>query len=247
LAKKAFIYGFHAVHASLLRQAEKIQVLMVDPKRHDARMQELIKLAEQHGVKLQLQSRLELNSLANTHHHQGVLAFITPSIPQNLESFLDSLPNPFLLVLDGIQDPHNLGACLRTANAAGLDAVIAPKDRATGITPAVTKVACGATLQTPFFQVTNLARTLKGLKEKGIWLYGASEHAESLYSELTYSGAIAVVMGSEGQGLRRLTKSHCDFMVRIPMSGMVPSLNISVATGILLYEIRRQLKRSPPS
>jgi 23S rRNA (guanosine2251-2'-O)-methyltransferase len=238
----AIIYGFHAVHAYLLRQAGRIQVIIIDSHRHDVRMKHLLVIAKQNDIEIRQQSRKDLDSLCGHSHHQGIIAFThLQEQSQDLEEFLDGISLPFLLILDGVQDPHNLGACLRTADAAGLHAVIAPKDRAVGMTPVVSKVASGATLSTPFFQVTNLARTLKMLKERGIWLYGTSEHAEKLYTEVEYSGALGIVMGSEGKGLRRLTEESCDYLIRIPMLGTVPSLNVSVATGVCVFEVVRQL------
>lgn len=237
----AIIYGFHAVHSLLTRDAERVQYLIVDKSRHDARMQEIIELAKKKQLKITSETKKEMTSLVGHEHHQGVLAAVrSQENIDSLDEFLEKIESPFLLILDGIQDPHNLGACLRSANAAGVDAVIAPKDRAVGITPVVAKIASGASLYTPFFQVTNLARTLEMLKDRRIWLYGTSEHATQLYNEVELVGALGIVMGSEGKGLRRLTEEHCDFLIRIPMLGTVPSLNVSVATGICLFEVVRQ-------
>ncbi len=239
--KNAIIYGFHAVQSVLSRHPDRIQLLILDSQRNDRRMQTFVELANEKRVKIKHQTKKEIFHLVQHEHHQGVIAIVEQqSNIEDLETFLDQIANPFLLILDGVQDPQNLGACLRSANAAGVDAVIAPKDRAVGITPVVTKVASGATLYTPFFQVTNLARTLEMLKQKRIWLYGTSDHAEQLYTEVNFTGAIAIVMGSEGKGLRYLTETHCDFLIRIPMLGTVPSLNVSVATGICLFEVVRQ-------
>lgn len=241
MSELAILYGFHAVNSCLQRQPDRINLLMIDSHRHDARMTQLLEKAKQHNIKIEQSSREELNKASDDRHHQGVVAYLKAEPhPEDLDEFLEGIAQPFLLILDGVQDPHNLGACLRTANAAGVNAVIAPKDRAVGLTPVVAKVASGATLYTPFFQVTNLARTLSQLKEKGIWLYGTSEHAQTAYNEVEYSGAVGIVMGSEGKGLRRLTEEHCDYLIRIPMLGTVPSLNVSVATGICLFEVVRQ-------
>lgn len=234
------IYGFHAVNACLQRQHEQIQLIVIDGSREDARMKELLQTSRRLGVKVEEQTRYELEVICSSRHHQGIVAVMKSGPPQDLEQFLDTVDAPFLLILDSIQDPHNLGACLRTANAAGVHAVIAPKDRACGITSVVSKVASGAAVFTPFFQVTNLARTLEKLKARGIWLYGASERGSQLYAEVNYSRSLAIVMGAEGKGLRRLTEESCDFLIRIPMLGAVSSLNVSVATGICLYEIVRQ-------
>ena len=158
-----------------------------------------------------------------------------------MPDFLEALTEPaFLLVLDGVQDPHNLGACLRTADAAGVHAVIMPQDRAVGITPVVHKVACGAVESVPIFTVTNLARTLRQLRDAGIWIYGASDAADEELYGCDLQGPIALVLGSEGKGLRRLTREHCDHLLAIPMAGQVESLNVSVAAGVLLFEARRQ-------
>jgi 23S rRNA (guanosine2251-2'-O)-methyltransferase len=238
---ESILYGFHAVSSCLLRQPDRIRLLLVDAHRKDERMTRLLDMAKRNDIEIKPSSRAELDKLSADTHHQGVVAYLnTQPLPEDLEEFLEHTAQPFLLILDGVQDPHNLGACLRTANAAGVNAVIAPKDRAVGLTPVVAKVASGATLYTPFFQVTNLARTLSQIKERGIWLYGTSENAETHYNEVDYSGAVAIVMGSEGKGLRRLTEEHCDYLISIPMLGTVSSLNVSVATGVCLFEVVRQ-------
>lgn len=234
------IYGFHAVNSFLTKRPDRIEYIVVDKDRHDQRMQQLLDSAKKKNIKVKHETRKELNALIDK-ENQGVVAVVRhEKFTDDLDVLLDGLVSPFLLILDGVQDPHNLGACLRTANAAGVDAVIAPKDRAVGITPIVEKVASGAALYTPFYQVTNLARTLQTLKDRGIWLFGTSEHAPKLYNEVDMTGSVAIVMGSEGKGLRRLTEEHCDFLIRIPMVGLVPSLNVSVATGICLFEAVRQ-------
>jgi 23S rRNA (guanosine2251-2'-O)-methyltransferase len=235
-----FIYGFHAVLSFLSKRSDRVDYLMVDSQRQDARIEQLIALASSKNIAIKRSNRKALNALV-AGNHQGMVASIRSlSFSQDLGAFLENLAVPFLLILDGIQDPHNLGACLRTANAAGVDAVIAPKDRAAGITPVVVKIASGALLNTPFFQVTNLARTLGDLKERGVWLFGTSEHAEDLYTEVDLTGPVAIIMGSEGKGLRQLTEKHCDYLIKIPMQGSVTSLNVSVATGICLFEVVRQ-------
>jgi 23S rRNA (guanosine2251-2'-O)-methyltransferase len=194
---------------------------------------------------LQWRDRAQLDQLAGDSHHQGVVARVREQAPGDehaLASFLEALPEaPFLLLLDGVTDPHNLGACLRTAAGAGVHAVITPRDKSASITPVVRKVAVGAAESLPFFQVTNLARTMTMLKERGIWLVGTAldETAKSLY-EQSLTGALGIVMGAEGSGLRRLTQEHCDYLVYIPMGGGMESLNVSVATGVTLFEARRQ-------
>lgn len=237
-------YGIHAVMAILKNKPDIIQKLWLQKDRQDARFQEIKALAQQQGKVIQLVSKAELDKLATDHVHQGVIAAIheTPNYTEaDLQNLLqNSKQPPLLLILDGVQDPHNVGACLRTANAAGVTAVIVPKDNAAGITAVTRKVASGAAETTPLIQVTNLARTMRFLKEQGIWLYGTSDDAkESLY-QTSLTGALGLVMGAEGQGMRRLTQEQCDGMMHIPMLGQVSSLNVSVATGICLFETLRQ-------
>lgn len=245
---KLMIYGFHAINSYLSRRPHRIDLIIIDSSRQDARMQDLVDTAKKHHIKIEAMSRAELEILTEHAAHQGVIAWVKPQPASNLEEFLETTTHPlFLLILDGVQDPHNLGACIRTADAAGIDAVITPKDRAVGITPVVSKVASGATTSTPYFQVTNLTRTLRMLQDRGVWLYGASEHATQLYFEVDLTGPVAIVLGSEGKGLRRLTEEACDFLIRIPMFGSVSSLNVSVATGVCLFEAvrQRQMKNKP--
>jgi 23S rRNA (guanosine2251-2'-O)-methyltransferase len=237
------VYGRHAVHSLLVSRPEAVIALTVSGS--DQRLAAILQAAGQAGIPLARVGRRELDDLLPGKNHQGVMAQVTGGtceLPEAaLPALLESLAEPaFLLVLDGIQDPHNLGACLRSADAAGVHAVLLPKDRAAGITPVVHKVACGAVQTMPVFIVTNLARTLRSLKEAGIWLYGAAGDAsQDLYAS-DLQGPIALVLGSEGSGLRRLTRELCDHLVSIPMAGSVPSLNVSVAAGVLLFEARRQ-------
>ena len=235
------IFGLHAVTAAL-RSGRECHRLWLQDNRRDARLNDIEARAHKLGVTVERVARRALDQLAEDTHHQGVIGeFGVPVGPDNLEELLDGLDEPpFLLVLDGVQDPHNLGACLRTADAAGVHAVVAPKDRACGITPVVRKVAAGAAETMPFFAVTNIARTLKDLKERGIWLAGAAGDADQALYELDLTGPIALVMGAEGEGLRRLTRESCDWLAKLPMSGHVESLNVSVATGICLFEAVRQ-------
>lgn len=238
-------YGFHAVQALLEKTPEQVREIYFQQGKQDQRVQQLLKIAERYKINLHAKSRHELDALI-PEQHQGIIAVCmneTPELINNLDDLLDQLNEPpFLLILDGVQDPHNLGACLRSANAAGVHAVIAPKDRAVGITPVVRKVASGAAEHTPFITVTNLARTMEMLKERGIWLYGAAEEAtESLY-EIDLTGAAALVLGAEGDGLRRLTRETCDKLLSIPTVGNISSLNVSVATGVCLFEALRQRK-----
>jgi 23S rRNA (guanosine2251-2'-O)-methyltransferase len=242
--KKQHIYGLHTVTVILKNTPEKVLNIYVQKDRHDRKIQHILKLAEQHALKPQLISRKKLDQLLPECRHQGVIAIVKNSMKYheaNLEDLLDNLTEPpFLLILDGVQDPHNLGACLRSANAAGVHAVIAPKDNAVGITPIVCKVACGAAEMMPFIPVTNLARTMRMLKDNGVWLYGAEAESEVSIYERNLTGPIGIVLGAEGKGLRRLTREHCDELMSIPMHGTVASLNVSVATGICLFEAIRQ-------
>jgi 23S rRNA (guanosine2251-2'-O)-methyltransferase len=205
-------------------------------------MHSIVVLAEKNNIPLTTVSRQELDKMVNG-HHQGIIADCSehPTYHEtDLECLLAEISKPLLLVLDSITDPHNLGACLRSADAAGVDAVIIPKDKSATVNATVRKVACGAAESVPIISVTNLARVLRQLKDAGIWLYGlAGEAQESIYkADLT--GNVAIVMGAEGSGLRRLTRDHCDYLVNIPMLGHVNSLNVSVATGVALFEVVRQ-------
>ncbi|NOX77085.1 MAG: 23S rRNA (guanosine(2251)-2'-O)-methyltransferase RlmB [Gammaproteobacteria bacterium] len=241
------LFGLHAVQAALERDPRNVAELWVDGKRHDKRMADILALAEQARVPVHHVDKSTLEKRAAQGRHQGVVARIhTPRVYTEAElgTLLDRLDDPpFLLVLDGITDPHNLGACLRSADAAGVHAVIAPKDRAATLTATAMKVASGAAQTVPFVQVTNLARCLRNLKERGIWLVGLDGYAEQTVYDTDLKGPLGIVMGAEGQGLRRLSKEHCDFLVNIPMAGTVESLNVSVATGVCLFEALRQRTR----
>jgi len=247
MSKHQDIYGIHAVAVLLNLQPDCVAQLFVQKSRQDKRIQALLDTANQVGISVQLMGRDALDKRAASRMHQGVIADCVrlPSYQEaDIEIILQQANEPaLLLILDGIQDPHNLGACLRTANAMGVHVVIAPKDRAAGITPVVTKVSCGASLLTPFIQVTNLARTLKNLQQQGIWIVGADADSEQMIHEVDCTIPTALVMGAEGKGLRELSKKHCDFLAKIPMTGAVESLNVSVATGMCLYEINRQRNR----
>jgi len=238
------VFGFHAVASRLRQNPASVQEVLVDKTRKDARMQDLLQIAEQKGVRVMQMEKERLDGLAANGRHQGVLARVadTPLPYQDVHDILESdlSEPPFFLVLDGVEDPHNLGACLRVADAMGVHAVIAPKDRAAGLNATVRKVACGAAETVPFLAVTNLARTLRELKDAGVWLVGAAAEAEGDLFGAKFAGPIAMVLGAEGTGLRRLTAETCDQLVRIPMFGTVESLNVSVASGICLYEARRQ-------
>jgi 23S rRNA (guanosine2251-2'-O)-methyltransferase len=237
------VFGIHAVGNVLKRSNERVREMYVQQGRDDERLQELFSLAKQYGISVQVVKKTFLDEKAEG-NHQGVALRVRAAQVKgenDLLRQLDSLDEPaFLLILDSITDPHNLGACLRTADAAGVHAVIAPKDNAVGITSTVSKVACGAAETVPFYQVTNLARCLKELQERGIWLYGtAGEASESVY-KTDLKGPIGILMGAEGKGLRRLTREACDHLIHIPMKGDVSSLNVSVATGVCLFEALRQ-------
>lgn len=245
MAKNVLIYGLHAVQAYLDRHPEGVLEIFLLKSRDDERLNTLINALRPLGLALQWRERQQLDELAGDSHHQGVVARVREQAPGDehaLMDFLDGLSAPpFLLLLDNVTDPHNLGACLRTADAAGVHAVITPRDKSAPITPVVRKVAVGAAESLPFFQVTNLARTMAALRARGIWLIGTAleEGAKPLYAT-DLKGPLGVVMGAEGSGLRRLTREHCDLLVCIPMAGSVESLNVSVATGVTLFEARRQ-------
>lgn len=239
------IFGLHAVNAAL--QQGKVSALWVDRQRHDERLRQLLSQAEQQGVTVHHSDRQHLGKLANGGRHQGVVAEpLAPRPAQTLDTLLDNTPEPLLLILDGVQDPHNLGACLRSADAAGVHAVIAPSDRAVGLTATVRKVACGAAEHIAFFPVTNLARQLRELQQRGVWIVGTADDAPAPLYDCDLRGPLAIVMGAEERGLRRLTREHCDHLVHIPMLGSVSSLNVSVATGVVLFEALRQRHSSHP-
>ena len=237
------VYGIHAVRAVLENDAQNIDEALVQAQIKNDQVQELVKKLAQQNVRVRTLPRKELDELCKG-NHQGIIVRyqVAKTLNENdLPGLLEGLDElPFVLILDNIQDPHNLGACLRTANAAGVHAVIAPKNKSVGITSTVRKVACGAAEITPFVQVTNLARTLEWLKAQGIWISGTDASADKTIYESDYKGAVGIVIGSEGGGLRRLSREACDFLVNIPMVGQVESLNASVATAICLYEVRRQ-------
>jgi 23S rRNA (guanosine2251-2'-O)-methyltransferase len=236
------IFGFHAVLARLRADPASVTEIYLDEDRKDARAKDLVLVAEKAGVTLMRVPARRLDGFYGGGRHQGVvaMAFEKPA-RESLEDLLDSLKEaPLLLVLDGVTDPHNLGACLRVADAAGVHAVIAPKDRAAGISAAVSKVASGAAESVPYYMVTNLARTLDELKERNIWIVGADERAEKSLYESDLPEAVAWVLGAEGEGMRRLTRERCDVLVKIPMRGSIASLNVSVASGLCVFESRRR-------
>jgi 23S rRNA (guanosine2251-2'-O)-methyltransferase len=244
-----FIHGFHAVIARLRAQPRSVEEVYVDRARRDARMRDLVKMAEGAGVRVMQVDAPRLDGMAGGERHQGVVAAARPvALAKSLDDLLDALTEPpLLLVLDGITDPHNLGACLRVADGAGVHAVVAPKDRSAGLSGAAIKVASGAADSVPYITVTNLARTLDELKERGIWVVGTADDAPRSLYEAEIPGAVAWVLGAEGEGMRQLTRARCDLLVRIPMLGACGSLNVSVAAGVALYESRRRRLATPIS
>jgi 23S rRNA (guanosine2251-2'-O)-methyltransferase len=236
------LFGFHAVGVRLKTAPQSIVEIYFEPTRRDARMRQFVAKAQEAGVRLIEADALRIAKLSGSHGHQGVAARVEPlSQVHSLDELLESLTEPaLLLVLDGVTDPHNLGACLRVADGAGVHAVIAPKDHAVGVNATVAKVASGAAETVPYFMVTNLARTLNELKERNIWCIGTSEDAPKTLYEVDLKGPVALVLGAEGEGIRQLTRKTCDELVRLPMKGAVESLNVSVASGVCLYEAVRQ-------
>jgi 23S rRNA (guanosine2251-2'-O)-methyltransferase len=241
------VYGLHAVTAAIKRNAAGVAEVFVDAGRQDPRIRRLLDAAQSAGVRVHSADAMRLDGLARGSRHQGVVAFVqSQALASSLDEVLEAVSGPpLLLVLDGVQDPHNLGACLRVADGMGVHAVVAPKDRAVGLSPTVHKVASGAAESVPFVTVTNLARTLRDLKDKGIWVVGTAEAAPASLFDTRLNGPLALVLGAEGEGLRRLTQETCDTLVCIPMLGTVESLNVSVAAGICLYEARRQRRGAP--
>lgn len=237
--------GFHAVRSRLQLKPASVKEIYLDAVRKDNRVKDLKALAERVGVRIITVDAARIDGMAGGTRHQGVVAKADDlAMPQFVEDILDPLQEagevPLLLLLDGVTDPHNLGACLRVADGAGAHAVIAPKDRSCGLTVAAIKVASGAAETVPFIAVTNLARTMRDLKDRHIWLAGADDEAPQSIYQAKLDGALGLVLGAEGEGLRRLTKDTCDALVSIPMQGSVESLNVSVASGVCLYEARRR-------
>jgi 23S rRNA (guanosine2251-2'-O)-methyltransferase len=238
------LFGFHAVGVRVKTAPQSIIEIYFDPTRRDARMRQFIERATESGVRLIEADGPRLAKLSGGHGHQGVAARVSEikqvhSLDELLEG-IEKVEAPLILVLDGVTDPHNLGACLRVADGAGAHAVIAPKDHAVGINATVAKVASGAAETVPYFMVTNLARTLNELKERNIWIIGTSDDAPKTLYQVDLKGATALVLGAEGDGMRQLTRKTCDELISIPMCGGVESLNVSVASGVCLYEARRQ-------
>ncbi|MCE0757763.1 23S rRNA (guanosine(2251)-2'-O)-methyltransferase RlmB [Marinobacter sp. G11] len=238
-----YVFGWHAVDAVLKREPERLQQVWIQTGRQDKRVKSVTDALDSLGVRWKVVHRRELDERVSG-VHQGVVAAVSESREWTEDDLLAQLSNsdkpPFLLVLDGVTDPHNLGACMRTADAVGVQAVIVPKDKSASLTPVARKVACGAAETVPFVRVTNLARFLRELKDLGVWLIGTAGEADAGLYQADFKGPVALVMGAEGKGMRRLTREHCDQLINIPMQGHVDSLNVSVATGVCLYEALRQ-------
>ena len=237
------IFGIHAVEALLERDPQRFQEVYILKGRDDRRLQPLVSALETQEVAVQVTTRQWLDSKAEGAVHQGIVALVKPGRQYqegDLPDLLEKTEQPFLLILDGVTDPHNLGACLRSADAAGVHAVIVPKDRSASLNATAKKVACGAAETVPLIRVTNLARTMRLLQEYHIWIVGTAGEADHTLYQSKMTGPMALVMGAEGEGMRRLTREHCDELISIPMAGSVSSLNVSVATGICLFEAVRQ-------
>lgn len=243
-----WIYGIHAVETALTQQPEGIQEVRFQEGRDDKKTQRLAQLCQKQKVRVQYVPRKELDQLFTKNKervvHQGVVALTAMAKAQgeaDLHRLVEGIEGtPLIVILDGITDPHNLGACLRSADAAGAHAVVIPKDKSAQLNATVSKVACGAAESVPVFSVTNLARTMKKLQDQGIWIFGTAGEAEQTIYEHDLTIPAAIVMGAEGDGMRRLTREQCDYLIKLPMAGVVSSLNVSVATGVCLYEVVRQ-------
>lgn len=239
-----YVYGIHAVAALLNNPHRPTHKLYINDDRRDDRLQTILKLAEEHQIPIERLASQKMNQRFPDVVHQGVVASaakLPDYIEADLQHLLESNTKPALiLILDGVTDPHNLGACLRSADAAGVDFVIIPKDKNASVTPVVSKVACGAAESVPLVRVTNLARAMEHIKQQGVWIYGAAGEATSSIYQLDCKTSIAIVMGAEDKGMRHLTREQCDGLFSLPMLGTVTSLNVSVATGVCLYEVVRQ-------
>lgn len=238
-----FVFGWHAVEAVLKREPERLQQVWIQTGRQDRRVKSITDELDQLGVSWKVVHRRELDARVSG-VHQGIVAAVSESREWTEDDLLAQLAAsdkpPFLLVLDGVTDPHNLGACLRTADGVGVQAVIVPRDKSASLTPVARKVACGAAETVPLVRVTNLARCLRALRDQGVWLIGTAGEAKANLYQADFTGPVALVMGAEGKGMRRLTREHCDQLIHIPMLGHVDSLNVSVASGVCLYEALRQ-------
>jgi 23S rRNA (guanosine2251-2'-O)-methyltransferase len=246
MSAEQIIYRFHSITSHIRMDPLSIKEIFIDEFRTDGRVGDLMKLIETNQIKYHLSSKDRLDGFISNQKHQGVVAIIREVKNKHvtIEDIVETdKSEPFLfLILDGIEDPHNLGACFRVADAMGVDAIVCPKDNAVGLNSTVRKVASGGADSVPFVVVTNLARTIRYLKEKGVFIYGTDDEASNTIGQISFNGSVALIMGSEGKGMRRLTKELCDDIFSIPMLGQVESLNVSVASGICLYEIIRQKK-----
>ncbi|MDH6420148.1 23S rRNA (guanosine2251-2'-O)-methyltransferase [Polynucleobacter sphagniphilus] len=248
---KQILVGFHAVQARLRVDPESLKSVYFDPSRRDRRMGDFLKQAEETlGERLHAADAERLHKLAGHDRHQGVVALaekmtIARTITEVIEDVEGAKEKPLFLILDGVTDPHNFGACLRVADGAGVNAVVIPKDRSASINATVSKVSSGASEVMPVITVTNLVRSMKEMQESGVWIIGTDDRAEKSIYDIDLTGSIAIVMGAEGEGMRRLTKETCDELVHIPMQGVVSSLNVSVASGVCLYEALRQRLAKP--
>jgi 23S rRNA (guanosine2251-2'-O)-methyltransferase len=237
------IYGFHSIEAILNNEPERFLEIYALKGREDKRLNPIINEARRFGISVQFMQRKALDNKSKGEQHQGIIANVKAArtySERDLDDIIAREASPFFLVLDGVTDPHNLGACLRSADAAGVHGVIVPKDKSAKLTGTARKVACGAAETVPLIQVTNLARTLRDIKEAGVWIAGTAGETDTHVFDANLTGPIAIVMGAEGDGMRRLTREHCDILVKIPMVGTVSSLNVSVATGVCLFEVLRQ-------
>jgi 23S rRNA (guanosine2251-2'-O)-methyltransferase len=248
MSEPQMVFGLHAVRALLQRFPQRVRKVALQVRRDDERSREIEALSHQAGLRVDRVDAEQLRRWVGEVVHQGVVAQVEPIKPWTEADLVEAIantPDALVLVLDGVTDPHNLGACLRTADACGALAVVVPRDRAAGLNPTVRKVAAGAAETTPIVTVTNLARALKLLQEAGLWVVGADAEGPHLASDADLTGPRALVLGAEGAGLRELTRRHCDYLVRLPQLGSVESLNVSVATGMLLYEAVRQRLKGP--
>ncbi|MBQ4812200.1 23S rRNA (guanosine(2251)-2'-O)-methyltransferase RlmB [Pseudoalteromonas luteoviolacea] len=237
------IFGFHSIEAILAKEPERFLEIYALKGRDDKRLSAVVNEARKFGISVQFMQRKALDNKAKGEQHQGIIANVKAPKALNendLKAIIDANNAPFFLVLDGVTDPHNLGACLRSADAAGVHAVIVPKDKSAKLNGTARKVACGAAETVPLIQVTNLARTLREIKDAGVWVVGTAGETDNEIFTSDLKGPVAIVMGAEGDGMRRLTREHCDLLVKIPMVGTVSSLNVSVATGVCLFEVLRQ-------
>ncbi|NRA69603.1 MAG: 23S rRNA (guanosine(2251)-2'-O)-methyltransferase RlmB [Gammaproteobacteria bacterium] len=243
MSKHDLLFGLHSVEAVLTNEPERILEIFALKGRDDQRMSKVISMARRNGISVAFVGKKTLDDKAEGESHQGIIANARAAKVKNEADLDDIIANndqPFLLILDGVTDPHNLGACIRSADAAGVHAVIVPKDKSASLTPVVRKVACGAAETMPLIQVTNLARTMREIQQQGVWIIGTAGEASVPLFETKLEGSVALVMGAEGKGMRRLTREHCDELVSLPMAGSVSSLNVSVTTGICLFEVVRQ-------